>query len=105
MLLLYQGKEKPVSILSDEFSEEEVFPCLLPRGKFGYNVSRDIPINPAPYFNQQLLIFNQYFASDAGYIYFARSMYEQHHYILQKTLLCTKLSQSQSHQKWLKMIN
>ena len=47
MLLLHQGKEKPVSILSDEFYEEEVFPCLLPRDKFGYNVSRDIPINPA----------------------------------------------------------
>ena len=93
MLLLHQGKEKPVSILSDEFSEEEVFLYLLPRGKFGYNLSRDIPINPARYFNQRLLIFNQYFASDADYIYFARSMYEQHHYILQKTLLCTKLSQ------------
>ena len=30
-----QGK-KPVSILSDEFCEEQAFPYLLPKGKFGY---------------------------------------------------------------------
>ena len=55
---------------------------LLPIGKFGYNVPQDIPITPAWYFNQQLLNFNQYFASDAGYIFFVRSVYEQHHLCL-----------------------
>ena len=62
-------KKKTVSILSDEFCEEQAFPYLLPKGKFGYKVPRDIPISPARYFNQRLLNFNQYFASDANYIF------------------------------------
>ena len=53
-----QGKT-PVSVLSDEFCEEQTFPYLLPTGKFGYNAPRDIPISPARYFNQRLLNFNQ----------------------------------------------
>ena len=73
-----QGK-KPVSILSDEFCEEQAFLYLLLKGKFGYNVPRDIPITPAGYFNQRLLNFNQSFASDADYIFFPGSVYEQHH--------------------------
>ena len=73
-----QGK-KTVSILSDEFSEEQTFPHLLSKGKFGYNSPRNIPISPAQYFNQRLLNFNQCFASDADYIFFSRSVYEQHH--------------------------
>ena len=32
--------EKPVSILSDEFCEEQALPYLLPKGKFGYKVPR-----------------------------------------------------------------
>ena len=40
---------------------------------------QDIPTSPAQYFNQRLLNFNQYFASDADYVFFARSVYEQHH--------------------------
>ena len=70
-----EGK-KPVSILNDEFCEDQAFPYLLPKGKFGYKVHRDIPISLARYFNQRLLNFNQYFASDADYIFFARSVYE-----------------------------
>ena len=34
-ITLEQGK-KPVSILNDEFCEEQAFPYLLPKGKFGY---------------------------------------------------------------------
>ena len=34
--------------------------------------------SPAPYFNRRLLNFNQYFESDADYIFFSRSVYEQH---------------------------
>ena len=68
-----------VSILRDEFYEEQEFLHLLPKGKFGYNVPRDIPLSPAGYFNHRLLSFNQYFASDADYIFLARSVYEQHH--------------------------
>ena len=73
-----QGKI-PVSILRDELCEEQEFLHLLPNGKFGYNVPPDIPLSPARYFNQRLLSFNQYFASDADYIFLARSVYEQHH--------------------------
>ena len=40
---------------------------------------RDIPISSARYFNQRLLNFNQHFASDADYLFFARFVYEQHH--------------------------
>ena len=66
-----QGK-KPVSILNDEFCEEQAFPYLLPKGKFGSKAPRDIPISPAQYFNQRLLNFNQCFASDAGHIFFCQ---------------------------------
>ena len=41
-----QGKT-PVSILGDEFCEEQAFPYLLPKCKFGYNVPRNIQISPA----------------------------------------------------------
>ena len=64
--------EKPVSMLSDEFYEEQAFPYVLSRGKFGCKAPRDIPIILAWYFNLMLLSFNQYFASDADYIFFAR---------------------------------
>ena len=79
-VIIAPGQRKtPVLILKDEFYEEPAFPDLLPKGKFGYNVPWDIPISPARYFNQRLLNFNQYFASDADSIFFARSGYEQHH--------------------------
>ena len=51
---------------------------LHPKGKFGYSRPRDIPISPARYFHQRLLNFNKYFASDVDYIFFVRSLYEQH---------------------------
>ena len=72
-----QGKT-PVSILGNEFCEEQAFLYLLNKVKFGYSVPQNIPISPARYFNQRLLNFNQYFASDVDYIFFARSVYEQH---------------------------
>ena len=59
-----------VSILSYEFCEKQSFPYLLPNVKFGFNAPQDIPINQDWYFNQSLLNFNQYFASDADYIFF-----------------------------------
>ena len=52
---------------------------LLPKGKFGYRVPRDIPVSLASFFNRRLLNFNQYFASDADYILFARSVFEKDH--------------------------
>ena len=38
--------KKPVSILHDEFCEEQAFPYLLPKSKFGNKASRDIRISP-----------------------------------------------------------
>ena len=65
-------EKKPVSILSDEFCKEQAFLHLLPKGKFGYEATRDIPISTARYFKQRLLNFNQHFASDADYIFFCQ---------------------------------
>ena len=59
-----------ISVLDDKLCEEQVFPYLLRKGKFGYNALGDIPMSHARYFNHRLLNFNQYFASDADYIYF-----------------------------------
>ena len=73
-----QGKITSSSF-SDKFCEEQELPCLLHKGKFGYNAPRNIAISPARYFNQPLLSFNQYFASDADYLFFVRSLYEQQH--------------------------
>ena len=65
--------------MDDEFCEKQAFPYLLPKGKSDYSALRDIPISPGRYFNQRLLNFNQHFASNADYTFFARSVYEQHH--------------------------
>ena len=45
-----------------------------------FKAHRDIPISPTWYFNQKLLNFNQYFASGADYLFFARSVDQQHHF-------------------------
>ena len=39
----------------------------------------EIPISLAPNFNQRLLNFNEYLASDVDHMLFARSAYEQRH--------------------------
>ena len=61
------------------FMKKNPIPSLLPKGKFGYNAPRNILITPCQYFNQILLNFNEHFASDADYIFFARSVYQQNH--------------------------
>ena len=78
MLVLHQGKEKKVSILSDKFFEEQAFPYLLPTGKFGYNLTQDIPINPS------ILIKDCSTSTSTlhqmGIIYFStRPVHGQHH--------------------------
>ena len=89
---MHQVKEKYVSVLSDEFWEEQAFPYRLPTGKFGYNTPKDIPISPARYFNQRLLNFNQWFASDADYIFFARSVYELYYLRSSKNFAMHKIA-------------
>ena len=73
-----QGKT-PVSILNDDHCEELAFPYLFPTGNFGYKVKCEVLLSPVKYFNQRLLNFRQNFASDADYIFFARSFVEQHY--------------------------
>ena len=36
-----------VSILRDEYFEEQAFLYLFPKAKFGYNAPRDYPVSPA----------------------------------------------------------
>ena len=72
-------EKKTVSILSDEFCEEQAFLYLLPKGKCGYKAPLGIRISPTRYFKRRLLNFNQHFASHADYIFFASSVYEQYH--------------------------
>ena len=70
-----QGKTL-LSIVRDDYCEELAFPYLLPTGKFGYKVKREVSFSPVKYFNQRLLNFKQTFASDADFIFFARSIVE-----------------------------
>ena len=64
-----QGKTQ-VLVLSDSICEEQVlFSYLLPKGKFTFNSPRNIPVSRARYFDQSLLNFNQYFASDAIFVF------------------------------------
>ena len=71
-----EGK-KPISLLMDKHCEELAHPYLLPTGKFGYKVERKVSLSPSKYFNQRLLNYKQKFASDADYIFFAHSLYQQ----------------------------
>ena len=71
-----------VSIWSNKFCEKQAIPYLLPTGKFGHNALQYISISPAQCFNQRLLNFSQYFASDVDYIFFISPVYEQHRLLL-----------------------
>ena len=99
-----QGKDKNlVSILRNEFCEEQAFHYLLPKRKFGYKAPQDIPISLASYFNQSLLNFNQYFASDADYIFLPGLYMSSTTYVHQENLLSTKLNQVHAQQNDLKV--
>lgn len=72
------GENKsPESFLKDEFCEEQAFPFLFPKGKFGHKCSRPIELSPVKYFNQRLLNYSQRFASNSDYIFFAHYMIQQ----------------------------
>ena len=44
------------------------------------NISGNVPISSTWNFNERLLNFNQYFASDINYVFPAISVYEQHQF-------------------------
>ena len=52
VIIATEQRIAPISILSDDFCEQKTFPRLLPKSKFIFNAPRDIPISPAPSFNQ-----------------------------------------------------
>lgn len=55
-------RAEPVWIFSDNYCEELAFPCLVPTGKFGYKVKKELKPTPVKYFNQPLLNYSQNFA-------------------------------------------
>ena len=73
-----QGKT-PISLLNHDDCEELAFPYLFPTGKFSYKVKLEMPLSSVKYFNLRLLNFRKSFASDADYIFFARSIVAQYH--------------------------
>ena len=52
---------------------------MSPKEKLGHNAVRDVSVGVIQYPNQRLLNSNQMFASKPNYIFFARSVYKQHH--------------------------
>ena len=77
-IVLAPGQGKiPASISYNEHCEELAFPHISPSGEFGYRVKRQVTVSPFRYFDQCLLNFVQYFASDADYYIFVSSAVEQ----------------------------
>lgn len=77
-LILVSAKVKiPLSILNDTYCEELAHHYLLPIGKFGYKVEREVALTPNKYFNQRLLNYKQTFATEADYIFYVHSVCQQ----------------------------
>ena len=86
LLNIAPGQNKsPTSFFNDDFCEEQAFPYLLPRGKYGYKVLREVKLTPVKYFNQRLLNYNQRFSSCGDYIFFA-------HYVMQQINLFNQMN-------------
>ena len=64
-------------MLRDTNCEESALPYLLPKGRFGFNVEREILLSTSKYFSQRLLNYTQRVASDADYIFFTHSVFQQ----------------------------
>ena len=65
----------PLSFFNDDFCEEQAFPHLFPKGKFGYKVERPVLLSPVKYFNQRLLNYTQRFPSDSDFIFVCQLLY------------------------------
>ena len=63
-----------ISIWGADFYVELAFPYLFPEENVGYKIDRQVKISPGKYFNQQLLNYNQLFASVLNYIFFGLSV-------------------------------
>ena len=67
----------PVHFMQDKNCEELAFPVLFPRGKFGYQVEREVKLSPTKYFNARLLNYTGRFAANPEYLLFAQYIAEQ----------------------------
>ena len=66
------GENKhPVSLMTDQHSEELAFPVLFPKGNFGFTAERDLKLSPIKYFNARLLHYSGRFATNPEYLFFA----------------------------------
>ncbi len=64
-----------VSLMTDKLCEELSFPVLFPKGRFWYNVERDIKLSPIKYFNACLLHYSGKFATNPEYLFFCTIHY------------------------------
>ena len=93
ILHIAPGENKtPESFFDDDFCEEQAFPYLLPKGKFGYKVTRTVQLSPIKYFNQRLLNYSQRFASNGDYIFFAHYVMQQINLFNQINIALTKMN-------------
>ena len=67
----------PVHFMKDKYCEEMAFPTLFPKGKFGYQIERAVPLSPTKYFNARLLNYTGRFSSNPEYLFFAQYITEQ----------------------------
>ena len=71
-----EGKH-PIHFMQDKHCEELAFPVLFPKGRFGYQVEREVKLSPTKYFNARLLNYTGRFAANAEYLFFAQYITEQ----------------------------
>ena len=68
-------RQKPLSMLTDTFSEVLSFPALFPTGRFGLNdQDRRHLITPKKYFNQRVLNTDPRFARNIDYLFTASTL-------------------------------
>ena len=58
-----QYKAPKSFFFNDQFCEEQAFPFLLPKGRYAYQVTREVSLSPVKYFNQRLLNCTQRFST------------------------------------------
>ena len=67
----------PVHFMQDKHCEELAFPVLFKKGRFGYQVEREVKLSATKYFNARLLNYTGRFAGNPAYLFFAQYVTEQ----------------------------
>ena len=63
--------------MSDKHFEEQAFPVLFPKGRFGYTAVRTVNLSPTKYFNACHLHYSGRFAMNPEYLFLAQFIIEQ----------------------------